>query len=95
MSEEIKQLHEIKDLSVIDFESGEWSWGFGYDQYEGFLYYTVVSENDPFEFHTIKYVVPKWMATMITQVREVALHNLKIQLRGLDIKRAELLDLKT
>jgi hypothetical protein len=86
MSNEIKEFSEIKDPSSIDFDSCEWSWGFGFENSNGVIYHLSKDSDEITEYR-----VPKFMAEMIVRVRDAALDDLKRKIKDLDDQREELL----
>ena len=83
----IKPFSEIKDPHSINFENGSWSWGF--DGSSGYLV-TNSDPNDP-DSNEVRYEIPKWAVTIITNIRDQEIRNLKMKLKSLDKKRQELL----
>lgn len=90
---ELKGEFSDLDWSVVDFRSGDWSWGFGADSTDGEIRHCV-SDDENHRFILTRYPIPRAIADIIVQSREGAANNLRRRLLDLKEQESRLLSIK-
>ena len=85
MDDEYKDFAEL-DLSIVDFEKPEWSWGFGHDQNYGVIRHCTD------DGYVTAYKIPQCIADIIIVAREYKVGRFKSLLRNFEAEKQKLLE---